>query len=246
MALLFSADGTTLASAGIYPVQVWDVAAHKQIHRFGNRNQEWINTLAYSPDGKKLAGASWSETHVWDLGTGKKLASRKRQHYSYGAMALSRDLATLATADYQEMDLCDIASAKVTATLSEHRGEVGLVAYSEDGKTLISASTWFRGRSSKYLGDVKLWDVATRSERASIKGPFGKIVQAALSPDGKTLAVLDSPELRVDPAMKLIDVASGRQTLIRKLPTHSFRALTFTGDRRLFALGTSYAKTGPL
>jgi WD40 repeat protein len=189
-----------------------------------------------------LACASWSETHVWDLETGKKLTSWKRRFHSYGAMALSRDLASLAMADFQEIDLSDIASGKVKATLSEHRGEVRFLSYSDDGKTLVATSSWYRDHSFKYQGDVKLWDVASRSEKTSLKGPFGQIVKAALSPDGKTLALLDSPE-HVIPDIKLINVASGRQTLIRKLPTHSFMNLEFTRDGRLFVVGTSDEKT---
>ncbi len=158
-------------------------------------------------------------------------------------MAFSRDLTTLAKADFQEIDLCDIASGKIKTTLSEHRGEVRFLSYSDDGKTLVATSTCYRGPGFKFQGDVKLWDVASRSERVSFKGPFGQILRAALSPDGKTLALLDSPELRVIPDIKLIDIASGRQTLIRKLPTHSFMNLEFTRDGRLFVVGNSDEKT---
>jgi WD40 repeat protein len=242
-ALVFSPDGKTLASAGISPVQVWDVFAHKQIHKFGDRSGEWINTLAFSQDGEKLGCASWRETHVWDLDSGKEVSSWKRPFYSYGVMALSRDLTTLAKADHQEIDLCDIAAGQVKGTLSEHRGGVGFLSYSEDGKTLVAASTWYRDHNFKYLGDLKLWNVADRSERASFKGPFGRISQAVLSPDGKTIALLDSPELHVIPDIKIMDVASGRQTIIRKQPGYSFQSLTFTRDGQLFVVGNSNETT---
>jgi WD40 repeat protein len=240
-ALVFSRDGKTLASAGA-SVQVWDVGTHTQIHKFGNRNS-WPGTLAFSQDGKRLASASSSQTHVWDVKTGKEITSWKRKDYSRGAMALSPDLATLANGDYQEIDLCDSASGKISGTLSEHRGEVNFLSYSEDGKTLVAASSWYSDHTSNHKGDLKLWDVASRSERVSFKGPFGRILQARLSPDGKILALLDSPELRVIPDIKLIEIATGRQTIIRKRPDYSFMSLAFTRDGRLLVVGTSDEST---
>jgi WD40 repeat protein len=241
-ALVFSPDGKTLASAGFSLVQVWDVSAHKQIHKFGNNKHLSINSLAYSPDGKKLGCASSNATCVWDLETGQELTSRKYQ-YSYAARALSCDLTTLAKGDFQDIDLFEIASGKLKATLSEHRGEVRVLAFSLNGKTLLASSSWYRDPNFKHHSDLKLWDVASKSERVSFKAPFGQITKAALSPDGKTIALLDSAEFRVIPDIKLIDVASGRQTLIRRLPTHAFMNLEFTRDGRLFVVGNSEEKT---
>ena len=60
-----------------------------------------------------------------------------------------------------------------------HDGRVHSVAYSPDGKTLASGS-----------GDqtIKLWDVTTGKERATLKGHTGMVLSVAYSPDGKTLA----------------------------------------------------------
>ena len=71
------------------------------------------------------------------------------------------------------------------------------MAYSPDGKTLASGS-----------GDktIKLWDVATGKEQATLKGHTDWVTSVAFSPDGKTLASGSE-----DKTIKLWDVATGKQ-----------------------------------
>ncbi len=53
------------------------------------------------------------------------------------------------------------------------------VAYSPDGKCLASGS---RDKT------IKLWDVTTGNERATLKGHTGPVLSVNYSPDGRTLA----------------------------------------------------------
>ena len=108
--------------------------------------------------------------------------------------------------------------------------------WSADDKTVIASSTRGVGDYKK-KGDVKLWDVASRKERATLPGPFGGIVAMALSADGKTLALLDSPELDVESELKLVDVDTGRQQVLPARPGYSFHSLRFTTQGKLMVVG---------
>jgi WD40 repeat protein len=89
------------------------------------------------------------------------------------------------------------------------------------------------------LGDVKLWDVATGKERVALKGPFGRVRAAALSPNGKTLALLEDNGLDPERVLKLVDVGTGRQSVILAVPGFSFVSLGFTSAGKLMVSGIS-------
>lgn len=109
------------------------------------------------------------------------------------------------------------------ATLRGHDGPVYKIAFSPDGKTLAS------GGADRV---VRLWDVATRRERAALVGHTGFIESVAFSPDGKSLA---TTAMHDDRDVRLWDVATGDQTatLTRKeKPAWATRNRRFGPDGR--------------
>src|SRR5262245_53601859 len=74
-----------------------------------------------------------------------------------------------------------VNSPQLRATLRWLGDHPGRLALSPDGKLLAT------GRSDR--GEVKLWDLAARKERATVESGLGKFTQLAFSPDGRTLAV---------------------------------------------------------
>ena len=65
--------------------------------------------------------------------------------------------------------------------------------FSPDGKTLVSGGYRLERQLWDQLwdipiGEIRLWDVGTRRQRAFMHAPMGRVNNLAFSPDGKTLA----------------------------------------------------------
>jgi RNA polymerase sigma factor (sigma-70 family) len=79
--IVFSRDGTLLASAEGTVVHIWDVATGTEIQEYAG-HRGWIRDLAFSADHKRLASASYDSTVlIWDLvppaeGGGSQLEAR--------------------------------------------------------------------------------------------------------------------------------------------------------------------------
>jgi WD40 repeat protein len=265
--VVFTPDGKTLISGGDVGLCAWDVATGKELGWF--RDALAATAACFMPDGKTLLTVDNNGSiRRWLPGTGTLLREMKppedyrfrgsasflssdgkvagaasfRQHVNLSGSpraAFTSDLTTLAVWNYQEIDVWDAATGKERTTLSEHRGEVCCLAFNSDDKTLAAASSRYYGKDYKHTGDLKLWDVASGKERATLPGPFGDIRAMAVSPDGKMLALLDRPELYAEDDLKLVDVGTGRQWVLRVPPTCSFLAPHFTTDGKLLVTGLS-------
>jgi WD40 repeat protein len=88
-----------------------------------------------------------------------------------------------------------VASGKNTTTRQTHAA-VWCVAFPPHGGTLASAGS---------DGVIRLWDVATGKNTATLKGHTGSVRSIAFSPDGKALASCST-----DKSIRLWDLAGGK------------------------------------
>jgi RNA polymerase sigma factor (sigma-70 family) len=195
-AIALSPDGTTLASAGQdFHVKLWDIAARKERATLRQRTTSplpaqqvsahcgSVQALAFSPDGKNLASGSQDATvRVWDAAAGKEKTTLQCPNIYAVAVAFSPDGATLAAAG-------GAAPAAFDRTIRWSLGEV-----------LNDERHW------RETGEIKVWDVATWTERRIYQGDTGRVHSIAFRPDGAVLAAgLQEGTIR------LWDIATGRE-----------------------------------
>ena len=110
-----------------------------------------------------------------------------------------------------------------------HTGEVNAVTFSPDGALLASVGG-FSGDRGSHDFTVRLWDAATRTEVARLRGHEERIISLAFSPDGATLA-----SGSMDRTVRLWDVAT--RTLRTTLDAYSVRTVSFSPDGATLVYG---------
>jgi WD40 repeat protein len=122
--------------------------------------------------------------------------------------------------------LWNSADGRELAASATGPGRTSAVAFLPDGKLLATSSE---------NGFVKLWDSTTLKELAVLKGHLLGVHSMGISPDGKRLASGSNAR----EAVKLWDLASGRELLNLSGEGELFKQTTFSPDQRLLLSVTS-------
>lgn len=229
-------DGQTLASASDDgTVKLWDVPSSQEraTLKVGVSVGGRAASVAFSHDGRTLASGSWDGlVKLWDVSTRRERATLKGHKSPVTSVAFSRDGRTLASASNgtsaitpsgekigggpEMVMVWDVDSRQERATLNGS----ATVAFSSDNRTLAYATT---------DNTLKLWDVATQTVRATLKGHTGWIYSVAFSNDGGSLASASKD------SVKLWEVASGQERVSLRPPEGGVNSVAFSNDDRTLA-----------
>ena len=193
----FSPDGTTLASGSGWSKDrtvLWDVAAGTIKADF-TVEAEVVFSVAFRPDGETLAsGSSDGTIRLWDVMSSAPIRTLEGHTSNVNSVSFSSDGKILASGSGSYFDddntvrLWDVDTGQEVATLRGHTNGVNSVSFSPDGQILASGSgDPFAARG----GDdrtVRLWDVDTGQEIATLRGHKHAVHSVSFSPDGQILA----------------------------------------------------------
>jgi WD40 repeat protein len=208
--VMLSPDGQVLWAGGHSPIGRWRVDTGELLEVLPG----WFGVPALSADGKWLA-VGVDRVRLWDVAAGKVVTDFAGHDVLPAVAALSPDgsLAVTAATD-RSMHVWDAKSGKLLRTLEGPEGGPTWLLFAPDGRTLFASGRHGAGRA------LSRWDVATGKQLAPLDddGTAWRIT-AALSPDGKTLAVLDHGG-----GLRAYDLAAGKER---------FR-LRYADDKQLF------------
>ena len=130
LALAYSPDGATLATAGEDAVvNLRDVATGRVRARLEG-HRDTVACVAFAPDGRTLASGSYDRTlRLWDVATGRERAVLEGHSNWVVAVAFAPDGKVVASAGYDKtVRLWDPASGRALGLLAGHTSSVRSLA----------------------------------------------------------------------------------------------------------------------
>lgn len=182
--------------------------------------------IGFSPDWRTLFVIdSGGMVQLWDAGSGRLRASLRGPAPPIRAAALGPGGKWLAISVERENSVrrYEPESGKLLE-LAGHRDFVSGLGFSPDGARLASASM---------DGTLKLWDMATGENVATLPGHLQEATDVAFSPDGRTLASVGQKQ-----AIKLWDLAAMRELFSLDMPEAGL-FLEFSPDETHLAVATT-------
>jgi WD40 repeat protein len=167
-----------------FEVKLWDTRAWREARPYSLMITNRFS-LIWSPDDRlAVLGNMWSDSVTWwDAASGQQLAITSGLHRMCAMRgAFSPDARLLATASWDgRVVLWETRNREAFGKpLRSHLFSVLAVAFSPDGRRLATGGMYPQDA-------VKLWNVETGAELATLQTPTGLLQLLAFSPDGNTL-----------------------------------------------------------
>ena len=181
--VVFSPDGSLLASGGENHIKLWNVHRQKNIATFehilgAGLGASPVLVVAFSPDGQLLASAGYLGVKLWNVANRTEVATLQHDNW-ITAVAFSPDGQFLVTGgSIGDVKIWDVQKRQVIAQLDNNGAAVGAVAFSPNGQTLVSAGE---------AGIINFWDALHWKFLGALQNN-GIAFAVDFAPDGKTLA----------------------------------------------------------
>jgi WD40 repeat protein len=233
-AVALSPDGKTVAvyEYGWQRLTLFDVPTGKVLRRF-DKSGVFGRELTFSPDGKYLVSLpSDHRVTFLDVVTGKRRKLDRGRSSPSMSLLFSADGKRLAARDetgnwFLPPQVWDVATGKILFTVENDKGARLGAALSANGQRLAS---WDR-RSGR---EILLWDVDSGKEAGRLAISGRQVVEAAFSPDGKSLAVAEFPR-----RISFWDLASGKEVAAVEAPYMTGGPFRFSPDGKLLVARTA-------
>jgi WD40 repeat protein len=208
--------------------RVWDRDSGEQVGEIALDSPAKLPWGDFSPDGRWLlvssdtrgrGGGGWALLWEHQRGDCRRLPGADVYRPSF-----SRDGKLLATGFGKNVRIWSIPDLKPLATLRGHGSTINGLAFSPDGTLLASIEREL---------EIRLWEVATGRLRhvSNASGSANGLLDAAFSPDGRTLASGASG------LVELWNVATGKKILSFKGLSRYVAGATFAPNGRSLVVG---------
>lgn len=236
--LMFSPDGTTLITRNSRFFERWNVESRVKIATTPEIAPRVPFTLVsrggwvLSPDATLVALTVWNwdrdtvdRVEVWDLRTGEKIVTLKANGCLDGLLLFSPDGTSLACGSERGFHLWDVENWE-SIPIERDQERVLSISFTPDGTTLASA---------RLDGRIKLWDVATGYNLATIEAHGAGVLSVSFSSDGAILASGSH-----DGTVKLWDGANWQGTTTFSGHSGNLDAVAFSPDGATLAAASWY------
>ena len=200
----FSSDGKRIVTAARDgTARVWDAETGREISTLQDAGR--VTYATFSPDGDRVVTAAFDggQARVWDARTGNRIASLAGTTLGSKHISFSPDGRMLATTHHRMVRLWAADDGKEIATLphetellNDRRKFVAYAVFSPDGSRLVTLS--------EREDPPRLFDVASRTEIAVLRGHTSMSLRGAFSPDGQLVATAS-----IEGSVKLWDARTG-------------------------------------
>ncbi len=221
----FARDGKVLVTADAYGnpahLHVFDVEARRLLRHWPIG--DGVGAMALAPDGRTVALLGRKDAdpvELRDLDTGATLRTLRQGPGNRNGLAFAPDGKTLLVSSYQRIEVWDVTTGKVIGGWNRRTDSPAVFA--PDGKSVA-----WTGYDEK-TGIARLWVAEReRGEPRVVGEPMNSFEAPCFSPDGRVLAVATDAG-----AIRLWDVASGKEALPQDAHSSPILGLAFTPDGR--------------